>query len=251
MRTKSAKRQTERTGARGRTAARPAEAAPSAEAAGPAAQARSAPGQLAGEIDRLEADIAQRLAREVETLRAELAATRDRVAELEAHAEHDPLTGLLNRRGFERELARAAAHAQRYGGRLVLVYLDLDGLKPINDTFGHAAGDAVLRTVGTVLRGHVRTSDVVARLGGDEFAVLLWNLSDADATIKATLLETNIGSTPVPWDDGIIRVGASAGTAALDDPSATAATLARADAAMYLRKRDRRRAGGPGDGVSA
>ena len=86
-----------------------------------------------------------RLAAEVARLEAELAAMRARVAELETHAESDPLTGVMNRRGFERELTRAGAYVRRYGGNAALVYLDLDGFKPVNDRHGHAAGDAVLR----------------------------------------------------------------------------------------------------------
>lgn len=92
-----------------------------------------------------------RLAAEVARLEAELAAMRARVAELEAHAESDPLTAVMNRRGFERELTRAVAHVQRYGGNAALVYLDLDGFKPVNDQFGHAAGDAVLAAVAGTL----------------------------------------------------------------------------------------------------
>jgi hypothetical protein len=115
-----------------------------------------------------------RLAAEVARLEAELAAMRARVAELETHAERDPLTDVMNRRGFERELRRADAYVRRYGGNAALVYLDLDGFKPVNDRHGHAAGDAVLRAVAAALVAAVRVSDTVARIGGDEFAVLLW-----------------------------------------------------------------------------
>jgi diguanylate cyclase (GGDEF)-like protein len=198
---------------------------------------RSEPGRFAGEVER--AEVTARLAHEVSRLEAELVATRARVVELEAHAHHDPLTGLLNRRGFERELFRAAAHRPRYGGPLVLVYLDLDDLKPVNDQHGHAAGDVVLQAVAAVLRRHVRASDLLARLGGDEFAVLLWNLADADAAAKAAALEAMIAATRVPWGEVEIAVGASAGTASLADPADAAAALARADAAMYGRKRSR------------
>ncbi|MDC7784873.1 GGDEF domain-containing protein [Rhodoplanes sp. TEM] len=245
MRGKTAERQTQQAaagpGKPSRATAATADEAFASPASKPDARARSRPGQLASEADRLEAGVVQTLAREVEALRAALAAAQVRVAELEARADHDPLTGLLNRRGFERELARAAAHVQRYGGRLVLIYLDLDGFKPVNDTHGHAAGDAVLRAVAEVLRAHVRASDLVARLGGDEFAVLLWNLADADADAKAAALEAMIAAVRVPWAEAEIAVGASAGTAPLTDPSAAAEALARADAAMYARKRRRGR----------
>ena len=117
-----------------------------------------------------------RLAAEVERLERELAAARSQMAALEARADVDPLTDVLNRRGFERELKRSLAYVKRYGPSAALLYLDLDGFKAVNDRHGHAAGDAVLKAVAMVLSRHVRASDVVARLGGDEFAVLLWNI---------------------------------------------------------------------------
>ena len=87
------------------------------------------------------------LAAEVDRLQADLAAARAKVAELEAKADVDPLLDIFNRRGFERELKRTLAYVKRYGTQAALVYLDLDGFKPVNDTHGHAAGDAVLTTV--------------------------------------------------------------------------------------------------------
>jgi diguanylate cyclase (GGDEF)-like protein len=183
-----------------------------------------------------------RLATEVTRLEAELAAMRARFAELEAHAESDALTGVMNRRGFERELKRAAAYVQRYGGNAALVYLDLDGFKPVNDRYGHAAGDAVLTAVAATLAASVRASDLVARIGGDEFAVLLWNLSPQDARNKSQALEQAVANTTVRWGARRIAVGATAGVAEFLQDRDAAGLLARADAAMYARKR-RRRAG--------
>src|SRR5215469_2155561 len=108
---------------------------------------------------------AVRLAEEVRRLELELAAARARMAALEARAEIDPLTDLVNRRGLERELKRALAYLKRYGTSAVLAYLDLDGFKSINDRHGHAAGDAVLKAVAMVLTRQVRACDLVARLG--------------------------------------------------------------------------------------
>jgi diguanylate cyclase (GGDEF)-like protein len=180
-----------------------------------------------------------RLAAEVARLEAELAAMRERVAELEAHAESDPLTGIMNRRGFERELTRAAAYLQRYGGNAALVYLDLDGFKRVNDRFGHAAGDAVLVAVAATLVAAVRASDIVARIGGDEFAILLWNLSPADAGNKSLALERAVADMSVPWEGQRLAVGATAGVAELLAERDIAGLLAHADAAMYARKRTR------------
>jgi len=181
-----------------------------------------------------------RLAAEVDRLEAELAAMRARVAELETHAERDPLTGVLNRRGFARELTRAAAYVQRYGGNAALIYLDLDRFKPVNDRNGHAAGDAMLKAVAAALLGAVRASDAVARIGGDEFAVLLWNLNAQAARNKADSLERAIAATSVPWGGHTLAVGAAAGIAELIADTNVDDLVARADAAMYARKRQAR-----------
>lgn len=181
-----------------------------------------------------------RLAAEVARLEAELAAMRARIAELEAHAESDPLTAVMNRRGFERELTRAAAYLQRYGGNAALVYLDLDGFKQVNDRFGHAAGDAVLVAVAATLVAAVRASDLVARIGGDEFAVLLWNLTPEDARNKSLVLERAVAETSVRRGGRRLAVGATAGVAEFLADRDIAGLLARADAAMYARKRRRK-----------
>jgi diguanylate cyclase (GGDEF)-like protein len=165
---------------------------------------------------------------------------RERVAELETRAESDPLTGVMNRRGFERELKRAVAYVRRYGGNAALVYLDLDGFKPVNDRHGHAAGDAVLKVVAATLVGSVRASDTVARLGGDEFAALLWNLSTPAAQAKALALERAVAATRVAWEGGLLSVTASAGVAELSADQDPSQVVGRADAAMYDRKRARR-----------
>jgi diguanylate cyclase (GGDEF)-like protein len=180
-----------------------------------------------------------RLAAEVDALSAQLQASRARISELEARVDIDPLTDVLNRRGFERELKRSLAYVKRYGASVALVYLDLDDFKPVNDRHGHAAGDAVLKEVAKALTRHVRASDTVARLGGDEFAVLLWNLGAPDAVAKAAMLEAAVYEIPLRFGESSLAVGASAGLAllgALDEP---AEVLARADAAMYARKAER------------
>ena len=180
-----------------------------------------------------------RLATEVERLAAELDASRKHIRELEARIDIDPLTETLNRRGFERELKRSLAYVKRYGVSAALVYLDLDGFKPVNDRHGHAAGDAVLKAITAALVRRVRASDVVARIGGDEFVVLLWNLSEADAAAKAAALEVAIYATPVRWGASTLVVGASAGVALIGPLDTPAEVMARADASMYARKAER------------
>jgi diguanylate cyclase (GGDEF)-like protein len=183
-----------------------------------------------------------RLAAEVERLQAELASMRAKLAELEAKVDVDPLLDIFNRRGFERELKRALAYVARYGTQAALVYLDLDGFKPVNDTHGHAAGDAVLKAVAAMLTRHVRASDTVARLGGDEFAVLLWNLGAPQAKAKAASLEEVIAGAQVGWNGTMLSVGASAGFTLVSPGDGAAAVLARADQAMYARKAERKQA---------
>ena len=204
--------------------------------------------RIPAEVERVEAPqraaAAMRLVAEVERLELELAAARARMTELEARAEIDPLTDVLNRRGFARELKRALAYVKRYGTSAALIYLDLNGFKRINDRHGHAAGDILLKAVAMVLTRHVRASDVVARLGGDEFALLLWNLSEAHALAKALALEGTIAYTTATHAGATLAVGASAGAAMLLPRDTPADVLARADRAMYARKAAR-------DGVHA
>src|SRR5690606_3496387 len=108
----------------------------------------------------------------------------------------DPLLPLFNRRAFGRELARAVSLADRYEEPLSIVFFDLNGFKTINDTHGHATGDAVLAHVADVLRGHVRDSDIVGRLGGDEFGVILLRSDLPSAKTKAQQLAEMIQTTP-------------------------------------------------------
>jgi diguanylate cyclase (GGDEF)-like protein len=181
-----------------------------------------------------------RLAAEVERLERELAAARAQMAELAARADIDPLTDVLNRRGFERELRRSLAYVRRYGVSAALLYVDLDGFKAINDRHGHAAGDAVLQAVAMVLTRHVRASDLVARLGGDEFGVLLWNLSEANAQSKARALEDAIARTTAAQAGVTLSVGVSIGAAPLLPLDQAGDVLERADRAMYARKAAKR-----------
>jgi diguanylate cyclase (GGDEF)-like protein len=181
-----------------------------------------------------------RLAAEVERLERELAAARSQMTELATRADVDPLTDVLNRRGFERELKRSLAYVKRHGTHAALIYLDLDGFKAINDRHGHAAGDAVLKAVALVLTRQVRASDLVARVGGDEFVLLLWNLSETHALTKALALETAIARTTAVHAGATLSVGASAGTAMLLPLDTPGAVVERADRAMYVRKAARR-----------
>src|ERR1700682_5671292 len=171
--------------------------------------------------------VVMRLAAEVDALAAQLQDSRARILDLEARVDVDPLTDVLNRRGFERELKRSLAYVKRYGTSAALVYLDLDEFKPVNDRHGHAAGDAVLKAIAAALLREVRTSDVVARIGGDAFVLLLWNVTDADAMAKAAALEDAVYATPVRWGASTMVVGASAGVAFVGPLDTPAEVLAR------------------------
>jgi diguanylate cyclase (GGDEF)-like protein len=177
----------------------------------------------------------------IRRLRGELARAMQRIEELQASAETDFLLDIPNRRGFERELNRAIAYIKRYHASGALIVLDVDRLKPINDRFGHSAGDQVLKAIAGLLTGQVRSSDVVGRLGGDEFALLLWNLTETDAKAKAAILEAAIDRLTFTFDAQNVTAGASAGVAVLVGPNAdTRRALDEADRAMYLRKAQRR-----------
>lgn len=173
-------------------------------------------------------------------LRTKLKEAQRRVAELEAAADTDFLLEIPNRRGFERELARAIAYMKRYRASGALIVLDVDRLKPINDSFGHGAGDEVLKAIAATLTRQVRASDVVGRLGGDEFALLLWNLSETDAKAKAATFEQAVDELSFVFRGQQVTAGASAGVALLGAQSDAGRALEEADAAMYVRKAHRR-----------
>src|SRR3954447_20982813 len=176
----------------------------------------------------------------IRELRSKLKGALRRGAEPEAAADTDFLLEIPNRRGFERELARAVAYMKRYRASGALIVLDVDRLKPINDSFGHAAGDEVLKAIAVTLTRQIRASDVVGRLGGDEFALLLWNLSETDAKAKAAALEEAIDRLTFEFDGRSITAGASAGVSILDTHSEAGRALEAADSAMYVRKALRR-----------
>jgi diguanylate cyclase (GGDEF)-like protein len=177
---------------------------------------------------------------EVRRLSGELAEAQKRIAELEAHADVDALLDILNRRGFERELARAVSHVGRYGTAAALIFIDLDGFKAVNDRYGHAAGDTLLKAVAAELTGHVRASDIVGRLGGDEFGVLIWHVAAPFAEAKARDLERVVEQVTIPHAGAALFVGASAGIVPLAGSVSPAALIDAADKAMYVRKRERR-----------
>jgi diguanylate cyclase (GGDEF)-like protein len=176
---------------------------------------------------------------ELSDLRGEIARLKARLQEAETAADEDPLTSAKNRRAFIREVRRVAAFAQRYDAPASLVYFDLDDLKGVNDRFGHAAGDAVLRAVAERLSSHVRESDIVGRLGGDEFAVLLVQADLATARAKAEMLARLVEAEPVHVGDWLTPIRVSWGVRQIDADLDAETLLADADGAMFLMKRTR------------
>lgn len=156
--------------------------------------------------------------------------------ELEWSAAHDPLTGLANRKVFEQRAARAFEALPR-SLPAAIVFIDLDHFKPINDTAGHIAGDAMLRLVATEMLARVRASDLVVRLGGDEFALLLERCPLDVAVRVAETVRAAIAAIVLPWEHRQLRIGASLGVACLSpDMPDVAAWVTAADAACYAAK---------------
>jgi diguanylate cyclase (GGDEF)-like protein len=173
---------------------------------------------------------------EIARLRATVAKLERQVGELDQLAHHDPLVPLPNRRGFERQLARLIDRTERYGDAGALLFVDVDGLKFVNDSFGHDAGDAALIHIAEVLTGGVRQSDTVARFGGDEFAVLLERVDLDQATETATRLTDRIAGSNFSFRGDAIPLSAAIGIAEIRGGDTPESVLVRADRAMYEQK---------------
>ena len=172
----------------------------------------------------------------------DITARKQEELQVEFQAHHDALTKLHNRAFFRAQLDKSIALARRYETPLALLFLDLDGFKPINDTLGHAAGDFLLQETAARLVQCVRSSDLVARLGGDEFVVLLVTLTHArDAETVAQKVLARIAA-PLPYEGHLLQVTASVGIGLYPDDAPDAQRLIAAADAMYSAKK----AGGRG-----
>lgn len=165
-----------------------------------------------------------------------LATTSKRVAELERLSMTDELTGLLNRRGFEDRLQHELAAARRTDESGVLIFIDLDEFKPINDTYGHAAGDEVLRQAAELLCANVRESDSVGRLGGDEFVVLMPKSRKHNGLLRANALGEVLNHGVAVWHGVAIPFRASCGVHTYAADADWREMLNDADAEMYRKK---------------
>lgn len=157
----------------------------------------------------------------------------------EHEAAHDLLTGLANRRTYHRILDQSIAACRESGTQLALLFIDLNGFKPINDRFGHHAGDFVLQVVAERLKKVVRASDTVARMGGDEFAVILHSLTDSSMPLRIAQNIQNKILEPMEFENRPLLVNASVGIACYPEDGGDSSTLTRfADSAMYTAKHD-------------
>ena len=184
-----------------------------------------------------------RLVRANAEMQEQLGTAEDRLTEqkqlIESHATEartDGLTGLLNRRALDDEMARRHAEFRREGRPFSLVILDVDHFKKFNDVYGHQAGDEVLRSLGDVLRENARGADLVARYGGEEFAVVLPNTSVDEALATADRMRRTIDSMIIHFRNTKLHVTASFGVAEMQRGCGTATLIERADDALYSSK---------------
>jgi diguanylate cyclase (GGDEF)-like protein/PAS domain S-box-containing protein len=161
--------------------------------------------------------------------------------QLSYHAEHDPLTGLFNRRYFHEELERTVARMARNNSSCALFYIDLDQFKYINDTLGHAAGDRLLVDVAALLLSHVRDGDLLARFGGDEFTLLLYNITQADVLRAANNFRSLCDDYKFTADDKTFNISCTIGVAMIDNQAHSAdELLSHADLACNMAKQQGR-----------
>lgn len=173
---------------------------------------------------------------EVHRLREELELAKKRVGFLEELSDQDPLVPVVNRRAFVRELSRFMAYSERYGVPGSVLYFDVNGMKRVNDTYGHSAGDAVLKHVAEVLLRNLRSSDVVGRLGGDEFGVILMQAPLDVAESKGEELARSIVETPLDHGGDLLEIGISVGVHAFSSGEQVDDALHAADRKMYAQK---------------
>lgn len=176
------------------------------------------------------------MAQEIGGLRLRLAISEGRRAQLEQLIDTDPLCPVLNRRAFERDLRRAINLAKRNNKGGSVLFLDLNGLKQINDTYGHAAGDKAIERVAKMLILSCRNTDQIARLGGDEFAVLMPDTPPSGALIRGERVQQLLSSIPLLIDEQAVPLSAAFGAADFGAADSVEDVLNRADAAMYAHK---------------
>lgn len=173
---------------------------------------------------------------EIAKLQMKLEISEAKREQLEQLIDADPLCPVLNRRAFERELGRAIAWSKRTKKEGSVLFLDLNGLKPINDTYGHAVGDKAIERVAKMLILSCRTTDLIGRLGGDEFAVIMPDTPTSGALVRGDRVDALLRQVPLMVGDVALNVSAAYGAASYDSTDDVKDVLKRADAAMYAHK---------------
>ena len=212
-------------------------AVPSVEAAPSAEATPAAPQEEPRDWSASARDLIDSLMIENERLQEQVHALGLELREAQDMADADVLTPTLNRRAFLREVGRAMADCRRYGEEACLIYLDMDGFKSINDTYGHSAGDAALTHVAELLKASTREGDAVGRMGGDEFAVLLKRADLKSSRIKAMKLEAELALGTFEYNGLYLKCGGSFGVRAYTGQATPEAWLSEVDAAMFLVKK--------------
>lgn len=174
---------------------------------------------------------------EIARLRAENARLTAALSDMEQVAQRDVLTGLFNRRYFLTALQQRIARVARYKERIAILYVDVDGLKAVNDRLGHGAGDHALTAIAQALRAETRESDVVARIGGDEFALLIDHADAAAARAKMVALRQALADTNCFWGSERLPLSAAFGMTMIDPRDTADDLMRRADHDMYRAKR--------------
>ena len=170
---------------------------------------------------------------EIDRLRTELFRTEARLAEVDRLAHRDELVDLPNRRSFISALQHLLRHVQADGARAAVLFADVDGLKLINDQFGHGAGDRALVKVANVVVESVRKDDIVARLGGDEFAVLLKHTDELGAWRMTLRVAEAVGGSSLQLGDRALPLSVAVGVAMIEKGDTPESVLSRADQEMY------------------
>ena len=176
------------------------------------------------------------LMEEIARLRGNVARLEARVEQLDREAHHDALAPVANRRGLVRRLDLLIARRERYNEQAALLFVDVDGLKYLNDTFGHAAGDAALIYLAQLMVGAVRQTDLVARLGGDEFAILLDHADEPSAMETARRLVNAVADSDFMHHGRPLPLSVAIGITAIVQGDTAATVLERADREMYRDK---------------
>ncbi len=175
---------------------------------------------------------------EVDSMRRDLELAHRKISELEKLADQDSLLAISNRRAFVREMTRMISYSQRYGINSSLIYLDLNDLKKINDTYGHKAGDAALSHLSKVIVQNLRDSDIIGRLGGDEFGIILPKADEKIAEIKARSLIKTINDAPLEWQGKKFTLKVAYGIHPLLGHESADQALDKADQNMYAHKKE-------------